>query len=99
MVELEKSFKNIVKNGSVVFGKKQTKSSIEDKKAKLIVIAGNCPYNKELKSSAKEKDIPVYISKVDSVELGYLCGKAYSVSTFAIINDGGTNILHLLKKR
>lgn len=99
MVEVEKSFKNIVKKGSVVFGTKQTKVSIDDKKAKLVVLAGNCPNNQELITSAKKHDIPVYTSKADSVELGYLCGKAYAVSTFAVIDDAGVNVLNLLKKR
>jgi large subunit ribosomal protein L30e len=98
MVDLEKSFKNIVKKGTVVIGLKQTTASIKDGKAKLVVIAGNCPNKSEIISDATKKKIPFYTSIVDSVELGYLCGVAYAVSTFAVLDDGGMNIHHLLKK-
>jgi len=98
MVEIEKSFKNMVKKGTVVFGAKQTSTSIKDGKAKLIVIADNCPNKQDITSDATKKKIPVYTSAVNSVELGFLCGVAYAVSTFAVLDDGGTNIHHLLKK-
>jgi large subunit ribosomal protein L30e len=99
MAEIEKSFKTIVKKGSVVFGKKQTKTSIDSGKAKLVVLADNCPDVEEITLYAKEKKIPVYKSKVNNVEIGYLCGKAYAVSTFAILEDGGVKLPHLMNKR
>jgi len=98
MADIEKSFKNLVKKGTVVFGSKQTTTSIKDGKAKLVVIAGNCPTRDDLRLQASKKEIPVYKTGVDSVELGYLCGVAYAVSTFAVLDDGGINIHHLLKK-
>jgi len=98
MADIEKSFKNMVKKGSVVFGAKQTKAHIDSGKAKLVVFADNCPVKQDLSVDAENKKIPVYTSKVDSVELGALCGRAYAVATFAVLNDGGTNIKTLLKK-
>lgn len=99
MVEIEKTFKNIIKKGSVIFGKRQTELSIENKKAKLVVIAKNCPFTDALQQKAKEKDIPVYVSSVSSVELGYICGKAFPIASLSIIDDGGNNILAHLKQR
>jgi len=98
MAEIEKSFKTIVKKGSVVFGKKQTKTSIDEGKAKLVVFADNSPDIDEISTDAKEKKIPVYTSKVNNIEIGYLCGKSYAVSTFAILDDGGVNLAHLIKR-
>ena len=98
MAEIEKTFKNMVKKGSVLFGFKQTKMAVNDGKAKLVVLADNCPRLQELTTFAEQKKIPIYASKVDSVELGYLCGRAYAVSTFAVLDDGGVNIHQLLKK-
>ncbi len=98
MAEIEKTFKNMVKKGSVIFGSKQTMTFIQNGKAKLVVIADNCPNKQEITVDAESKKIPVYTSKVDGVELGYLCGVAYAVSTFAVLDDGGTNITHMLKK-
>lgn len=98
MVDIEKNFKNIVKKGKVVFGLKQTMTSIKTGKAKLIVIADNCPNIKELKNESQNNKIPFYQTNSNGVELGSLCGKAYAVSTFSVLDDGGVNISHLLKK-
>ena len=99
MVEIEKLMKNTVKKGKVKFGFKETKQAIKDKSAKLIVISKNCPFKDDIKKEANKKKTPVFDSKSNSIDLGYSCGKAFAVSTFAVIDDGGTNILNLAKKK
>jgi ribosomal protein L30E len=99
MVDVEKAFKNMVKKGTVIFGNRQTRLTIEDGKAKLVVFSNNCPFVEELTSISEKHDVPVYQSDVDSVELGSICGKMYAVSTFAVVDDGGVNISQLLKQR
>lgn len=98
MAELEKTFKNIVKKGKVVFGQRQVKKSIEEGKSKLVVIAKNCPFLGEMKSYADTKNAQIYETTASSVDLGALCGKTFAVSVFSIIDDGEANVLHLLKK-
>jgi len=98
MVEIEKLMKNTVKKGEVKFGFTQTKKAIDDKKAKLVVISSNCPFEEKITKLAEKKKIPVFNSKSKSIDLGYTCGKSFAVSTFAVIDDGGTNILNLQKK-
>lgn len=98
MADVEKTFKNIVKKGKVVFGQRQTKISVDKGTAKLVVISGNCPFLEDMKSYAESKKAHVYESTVNSVELGALCGKTFAVAVFAILDDGDANILHLLKK-
>ncbi len=99
MVEIEKLLKNTVKKGKVKFGLKETKQAINDEKAKLVIISNNCPFKEEIKKEADKKKTPIFDSKSNSIDLGYTCGKAFAVSTFAIIDDGGTNILNLTKKK
>jgi len=67
--------------------------------AKLIVLAKNCPYSSEIDKLAKKKKIPVYNHNSNSIDLGYTCGKTFAVSVFAVMDDGGSNILQLAKKR
>jgi len=67
--------------------------------AKLVVMANNCPYSYEINELAKKKKIPVYNYNSNSINLGYTCGKAFAVSVFAVMDDGGSNILNLVKKR
>lgn len=99
MVDIDKVLKTAVKKGKVKIGSKQTKSVISDGSAKLVVISNNCPHTDEITVIAKKKKIPIYNYKSNSIDLGYSCGKAFSVSSFAILDDGGTNILNLIKKR
>jgi len=98
MVDIEKSLKNTLKKGKVKIGTKQTKQAINDGSAKLIIISKNCPYSGEVSNLAKKKKIPIHNSDSNSIELGYICGKSFAVSTFAVLDDGGTNLISMLKK-
>ena len=99
MVEVDKLLKNVLKKGKVKIGARQTKLVINDGSAKLVVMANNCPYLYEINELAKKKKIQVYNYDSSSIDLGYTCGKAFAVSVFAVLDDGGSNILQLVKKR
>lgn len=98
MVDFEKVIKNTVKKGKVKFGTKQTKQVINESNVQLIVMSNNCPYTSDITKQAKKKNIPIYHSNSKSIDLGYACGKSYAISVFAVIEDGGSNILNLVKK-
>ena len=99
MVDVEKVLKNTVKKGKVKIGTKQTKQAVNSGSAKLIVMSNNCPYKIEISDIAKKKKIPIYHSDSNSINLGYTCGKSFAVSVFAVLDDGGSNILNIVKKR
>ncbi|MCK5343118.1 MAG: 50S ribosomal protein L30e [Candidatus Heimdallarchaeota archaeon] len=99
MVDVEKSFKSMVKKGTVVFGSRQARLAVDDGKAKLVVVSSNSPFLDEMKEISKEKKVPLYHSSANSVDLGSLCGKVFAVSTFAVLDDGGVNIIQMLGKR
>jgi large subunit ribosomal protein L30e len=99
MVEVDKLLKNVLKKGEVKIGARQTKLVINDGSAKLVVMANNCPYSYEINELAKKKKIQVYNYDSSSINLGYTCGKAFAVSVFAVLDDGGSNVLQLVKKR
>ncbi|UCD14710.1 MAG: 50S ribosomal protein L30e [Thermoplasmatales archaeon] len=99
MVDVNKVLKNVVKKGRVKIGERQTKIAINDGSAKLIVISNNCPYSMEITTLAKEKNAPIYNYNADGVELGYVCGKNFVVSAFAVVEVGESNIMQLVKKR
>jgi large subunit ribosomal protein L30e len=91
--------KDVAKKGNVKIGEKQAKAAVNTGVAKLIVMANNCPYAAEISMLAKEKKVPIYNYKANGVELGYACGKNFSVTAFAVIDEGESNILQLVKKR
>jgi large subunit ribosomal protein L30e len=99
MVEVDKILKETIKNGDVKIGTKETKTAIKADSAKLVVIANNCPNLSEISELAKKKKVPVYNYSSNSINLGYICGKTFAVSVFAVIDDGGANVLNLVKKR
>ena len=61
-------------------------------------MANNCPYSADINKLAKENKIPIYNYNSNSIELGITCGKAFAVSVFAVLDDGGSNIGQLMKK-
>lgn len=98
MVEVDKVLKTTVKKGDVKIGTKETTNAIKNGNAKLVIISQNCPNTSDITTLAKKKKIPVYNYNSDSIHLGTSCGKSFAVSVFAVINDGGSNILNLVKK-
>ncbi|MDH7507710.1 MAG: 50S ribosomal protein L30e [Candidatus Thermoplasmatota archaeon] len=98
MVEVDRILKDTIKNGKVKIGTKETKSALKKDSVKLVVIANNCPNSKDLIDLAMKKKVPVYNYHSNSIDLGYICGKSFGVSVFAVIDDGGANILNLVKK-
>ena len=98
MVDVDKVLKTTVKKGTVKIGNKQSKQALSNGTAKLIVLSKNCPHSSEISTLAKKKKIPVYNCKSNSIDLGYTCGKSFAVSVFAVIEEGGSNIINIVKK-
>ena len=97
MVDIVKTLKTTVKKGKIKIGSKETMASIKNGEAKLVIIANNCPYSSDIKKISKKQKTPVYDFKLNSIDLGYAIGKAYAVSVLAVLDDGGSNILHFIK--
>jgi large subunit ribosomal protein L30e len=99
MVDVDRMLKNVVSNGKVCLGAKQTKTAVTKGTAKMVVMAKNCPYTAEITTLGKEKKVPIYNYQLNSLNLGYACGKKFPVSVFAVLDEGESNIMHLVKKR
>jgi len=99
MVDVERVLKNTVKKGTVQVGTKQTKNAVTSGKAKLVIIATNCPHADDIISLATKKKIPVYAYTNNSVDLGVACGKKFPVSVFAVLDDADANVMQLVKKK
>ncbi|MFA5102693.1 MAG: 50S ribosomal protein L30e [Candidatus Thermoplasmatota archaeon] len=99
MVDVNKALKDVSKKGTIILGEKQTKAAIQKGTAKLVVMAKNCPLATTITTLANEQKIPIFTYASTGVELGYTCGKNYAVSCFAVLEEGDSNILQLVKKR
>ena len=97
MVDINKLLRAAVNSGEVQFGIKQATKAIKNKKAKLIITASNCSPD-HLKTIQRQRTVPIYSYKGTNVELGAACGKPFSISSLAIIDEGNSNILKALSE-
>jgi large subunit ribosomal protein L30e len=99
MVDVKRILKNFVTKGKVKIGLKETKKAIAKGSAKIVIIANNCIEGEEIKKLASKKKIPVYNYDGTGLELGYVCGKPFNISAFAVLEATGSDITHLIKKK
>ncbi|RXE56971.1 50S ribosomal protein L30 [Methanoculleus taiwanensis] len=93
-MDFNTSLRKAVKTGNVLLGQNKTKDCIQEGKAKLVVVAENCPGN--FKTFINEQDeTPVYVYSGSSVQLGKACGMPFVVSALAVIEPGESDILNI----
>jgi large subunit ribosomal protein L30e len=99
MIDVNKAIASTVKTGKIQFGAKSALDSARTKKAKLIIIASNCPINfrEEIELYCKLSQIPLSIYKGTSFDLGAVCGKPFEVSALTIKEPGDSNILKIME--
>ncbi|MCK9298400.1 50S ribosomal protein L30e [Methanoculleus sp. YWC-01] len=91
-MDFNASLRKAVKTGTVFLGRNKTQESIEEGKAKLVVVARNSP--ESVKNLVNEIDVPVYVYEGSSVQLGKACGMPYVVSALAVVEPGESDILN-----
>jgi large subunit ribosomal protein L30e len=100
MVDIDKAISIAVKTGKVVFGANSAIKNAQSGKAKLIVIAANCPHKirSDIEYYSKLSGLPVVVFGGTSIDLGMTCGKPYMVATLSIKEPGDSDILKLVEK-
>ena len=90
------SLRRALKTGKVFLGQNSTRTCITDGKAKLVVVAANCPaeFKKFLETV---KNVPVHVYAGSGVQLGMACGKPFLVSALAVAEAGESDILSLAR--
>jgi large subunit ribosomal protein L30e len=85
-MELAKLIKEKIKQNKVTLGYKAVMRSMKTGHPDLIIIANNLPEEKRrvIEHNAKISKIQVEEYPKDSVNLGLLCGKPFSVGVLAI---------------
>ena len=90
------SLRRALKTGKVFLGQNSTRACITEGKARLVVVASNCPteFRKFLETA---KDVPVHVFSGSGVQLGKACGKPFLVSALAVAEPGESDILTLAR--
>ena len=97
MIDVDKAIATVVKTGKVSFGANTALQNAKTGKAKMIVLAANCP--KEIKEQVeyygKISKVPVMTYKGTSIDLAAVCNKLFIISALSIRETGDSEILKL----
>jgi large subunit ribosomal protein L30e len=97
MTDINKAIATTVKTGRVLFGTNNAIKTAKTGKAKLIIVASNCPQKtrEDIEYYCKLSKIPMIIYNGTSIDLGAVCGKSFTVSALTIREPGDSDILKL----
>ena len=99
MIDVDKAVSAAVKTGKVSFGANSAVQNAQTGKAKLIVLAANCPkeVRDDVERYSKLSKLPVLLYKGSSMDLAATCGKPFSISALSIREPGDSEILKLIE--
>jgi len=97
MIDVNKAIATTVKTGKIQFGTSSALKNAKAKKAKLIIVASNCPprFRESIEYYCTLSEIPVSIYNGTSLDLGAVCGKPFEVSALTIKEPGDSKILKI----
>ena len=97
MIDEDNAIKIALKTGKVIIGSKRSIKSLIANKAKLIIKASNCPLeiSDDLLHYTKLTNVKLHTYKGSSLDLGFICGKPFMISSIAIEDAGDSDILKL----
>ena len=100
MIDVNKAITTTAKTGKIQLGANSALASAKAKKAKLILLASNCPpsIREDIKYYCNLSEIPVSSFKGDSSDLGALCGKPFEVCVLTIREPGDSSILKITEE-
>lgn len=96
-IDIQKEIRRAVDTGNVIFGFRSAQKSILKGKAKLIIIAANCPRRLSLKirHDTQITQTPLFEFDGTGLQLGSICGKPFLVSTLGITDEGKSKVLEI----
>ncbi len=96
-LDITRELRVAIATGKVVLGSRQTIKAVLHGKAKLVIIAANCPQHikEDIMRYAKLSNIPVFVYPGSSWDLGAACQRPHMVAALAIIDPGTSSIMKL----
>jgi large subunit ribosomal protein L30e len=95
MIDVDKAIATAVKTGKVSFGANAAIQSAKTGKAKMIILAANCPKDikEQIEYYGKLSKVPVMTHKGASMDLAAVCNKLFIISALSIRETGDSEIL------
>jgi len=99
MIDVNKAIGTAVKTGKVLFGAGSALKGAKAGRAKLIVLASNCPMDvrEDIEYFCGLSEVPVVIYNGSGIDLGAACGKPFVVSVLTVREPGDSDILRLIE--
>jgi large subunit ribosomal protein L30e len=99
VIDIDKAIATARKTGKVSFGTKSTIQNAKIGRAKLIILADNCPKGiyEDIEYCCELSNVPLIIYKGSSIDLAAVCGKPFIISALSIKEPGDSEILRLIK--
>jgi large subunit ribosomal protein L30e len=99
MINIDKAIVLAVKTGKVSFGVNSALQNAKTGKAKLIILASNCPKNmkNDIEYYGKISKVPVITYKGTSIDLAEVAGKLFIISALSIRESGDSDILKIIE--
>ena len=96
-IDVNKQIQIATRTGKVALGAKEALESAKFARAKLLILASNCPESEraDIMYYAKQSAIPVHTYTGTSIDLGSACGKHFVVSVLTIKEPGDSEIMKL----
>jgi large subunit ribosomal protein L30e len=99
MIDVDKAIATAVKTGKVSFGANAALQNAKAGKAKMVILASNCPKDikEEIEYNCKLSNVPVMTYKGVSMDLANVCSKPFIVSALSIRETGDSEILKAIE--
>jgi large subunit ribosomal protein L30e len=99
MIDVNKAIASAVKTGKVSFGANAALQNAKTGKAKMIILAANCPKDikDEIEYNCKLSNVPVMMYKGVSMDLATVCNKPFIISALSIRETGDSEILKVIE--
>ena len=95
-LDIAKSLRTAIRDGTVSLGAKNALKSIHKGDAQLVILASNCP--QRFRDVILSSSVSTANLEVNSLELGAVCGKPFTISALSIVDPGSSDIMSLREK-
>jgi large subunit ribosomal protein L30e len=99
MINIDKAIASAVKTGKVSFGANSALQNAKSGKAKMIILASNCPKDikEQIEYYGKISKVPVMTYKGGSMDLAEVSSKPFIISALSIRESGDSDILKVIE--
>jgi large subunit ribosomal protein L30e len=97
MINIDKAIATAVKTGKVSFGSNAAVQNAKTGKAKMIILAANCPRDikEQVEYYGRLSKVPVITYKGASMDLAAVSNKLFTIAALSIREPGDSDILKL----